>query len=73
MIQNRKCPIGISIDKCVKCKQCAITTGFAGSGAFSDAKLSLYDPEQEEVLVGGNLPQLIGNKQTNKQTNKQNN
>lgn len=63
-IQNRKCPIGVSIDKCIKCKQCAITTGFAGSGAFSDAKLSLYDPEQEEVLVGGNLPQLIGNKQT---------
>ncbi len=65
-INKRICPIGKTTEKCIKCKNCAITTGFAGSGAFSDAKLSLYDDNQEEVLVGGNLPEIIGHKQTKK-------
>ncbi len=65
-IEKRICPIGKTTDKCIKCKNCAITTGFAGSGAFSDAKLSLYDKNQEKVLVGGNLPNIIGHGQTKK-------
>ncbi len=36
------------------CRPCAITTGFAGAGAFSDGKLSL------SPNVGGNLPDLLG-------------
>ena len=36
------------------CKNCNITTGFSGAGAFSDGKLSL-SPD-----VGGELPDLIG-------------
>lgn len=63
-VHKRNCPIPI-INKCVKCKPyCDITTGFAGAGAFSDAKLSLYDNEVEEVLVGGDLPAVIGNQNT---------
>ena len=39
---------------CAGCKNCSITTGFSGAGAFSDGKLSLcYE-------VGGDLPSLIG-------------
>ena len=63
-IKERECPIS-KIKKCIKCKPfCNITTGFAGAGAFSDAKLSLYDKDSEEVLVGGTLPSVIGNKET---------
>lgn len=63
-VHKRECPIP-KINKCVKCKPyCNITTGFAGAGAFSDAKLSLYDQESEEVLVGGNLPDVIGHQKT---------
>ncbi|AYE34358.1 NAD(P)/FAD-dependent oxidoreductase [Clostridium septicum] len=65
-VHKRSCPIPI-INKCIKCKPyCNITTGFAGAGAFSDAKLSLYDSEVEEVLVGGNLPNVIGHLKTKK-------
>ena len=42
MLLERKCPI---IDNktniCVKCKQCSIMSGFAGAGAFSDAKFNI--------------------------------
>lgn len=63
-VHKRNCPIP-QLNKCIKCKPfCNITTGFAGAGAFSDAKLSLYDSEVEEVLVGGNLPEVIGHKNT---------
>lgn len=40
------------------CQPCAITTGFAGAGAFSDGKLSL-SPD-----VGGNLPEILGYEET---------
>ncbi|HJA92273.1 MAG TPA: FAD-dependent oxidoreductase [Candidatus Eisenbergiella merdipullorum] len=56
-IEKRVCPkrkTGV----CVGCKPCAITTGFAGAGAFSDGKLSL-SPD-----VGGNLPQILGYERT---------
>ena len=63
-IEKRNCPIN-KIGKCIQCKPCCnITCGFAGAGAFSDAKLSLYDKDSEEVLVGGNLPTIIGNQET---------
>lgn len=51
-IENRKCPARI-IGKCVNCKICAIMSGWAGAGAFSDGKLSLYHE------VGGNITQYI--------------
>ncbi len=52
-IENRQCPKR-KTKKCVGCKPCSITTGFAGAGAFSDGKLSL-SPD-----VGGNLPEILG-------------
>ncbi len=53
-VEKRHCPKD-KTKKCVGCKPyCHITTGFSGAGAFSDGKLSLcYE-------VGGDLPQLIG-------------
>lgn len=63
-VHKRYCHIP-KLNKCVKCKPfCDITTGFAGAGAFSDAKLSLYDKDSEEVLVGGDLPEVIGHEET---------
>ena len=53
-IENRACPKS-KTGKCMQCKPyCHITTGFSGAGAFSDGKLSL------SYLVGGDLPNLIG-------------
>ena len=38
-ISNRECPIVThKVDKCIKCKSCAIMEGMAGAGAFSDGK-----------------------------------
>ncbi len=38
-IKERICPIvQKKVDKCVKCKSCAIMEGMAGAGAFSDGK-----------------------------------
>ncbi len=55
-VEKRHCPKD-KTQQCVNCKPyCHITTGFSGAGAFSDGKLSLcYE-------VGGDLPQLIGEK-----------
>ena len=52
-IEKRSCPKRTT-KVCMGCKPCAITTGFAGAGAFSDGKLSL-SPE-----VGGTLPDILG-------------
>lgn len=52
-IEKRQCPKRTT-NRCVGCKPCSITTGFAGAGAFSDGKLSL-SPD-----VGGNLPAILG-------------
>ncbi len=52
-IERRYCP-KVKCGVCMKCKNCAITTGFSGAGAFSDGKLSL------SADVGGDLPDLIG-------------
>ena len=52
-IEKRSCPKRVT-GRCMGCKPCNITTGFAGAGAFSDGKLSL-SPD-----VGGNLPEILG-------------
>lgn len=56
-IERRYCPKA-KCGVCMKCKNCAITTGFSGAGAFSDGKLSL------SADVGGDLPDLIGRELT---------
>lgn len=59
-VEDRNCPIE-KIGKCIKCKPyCNITSGFSGAGAFSDGKLSLYNEEDEDFYVGGNLHNYIG-------------
>ncbi len=52
-VEQRRCPKS-KLGHCANCKECAITTGFSGAGAFSDGKLSL------SYEVGGDLPDLIG-------------
>lgn len=52
-IEKRACP-KVKTKSCVNCKNCHITTGFSGAGAFSDGKLSLSSD------VGGDLPELLG-------------
>ncbi len=56
-VEKRFCPKK-NTNVCVNCKQCNITTGFSGAGAFSDGKLSLSHE------VGGDLPTLIGQDET---------
>lgn len=56
-IGKRACPKRTT-GRCVGCKPCNITTGFAGAGAWSDGKLSLSEE------VGGNLPTYIGREET---------
>lgn len=63
-VENRSCPIE-KTGKCVKCKPfCSITSGFSGAGAFSDGKLSLYNEEDDDIYVGGNLHKYIGVEET---------
>jgi uncharacterized FAD-dependent dehydrogenase len=57
-MDKRNCPKHTNGGKCVHCKPCSITTGWAGAGAFSDGKLSL-SPE-----VGGTLPEYLGIEET---------
>lgn len=63
-VENRYCPIE-KTGKCTKCKPfCNITSGFSGAGAFSDGKLSLYNEEDDDIYVGGNLHNYIGVQET---------
>ena len=63
-VEDRNCPIE-KIGKCVKCKPfCSITSGFSGAGAFSDGKLSLYNKDDDDIYVGGDLHKYIGLKKT---------
>ena len=65
-VENRICPIE-KTGKCTKCKPfCNITSGFSGAGAFSDGKLSLYNAEDDDIFVGGNLHKYIGVDETKK-------
>ena len=59
-VENRTCPIE-KTGKCTKCRPfCNITSGFSGAGAFSDGKLSLYNEEDDDIYVGGDLHKYIG-------------
>lgn len=65
-VENRVCPIE-KAGKCLKCKPfCNITSGFSGAGAFSDGKLSLYNPDDDDIYVGGELHKYIGIDETKK-------
>ncbi len=65
-VEERYCPIE-KTGKCTKCKPfCNITSGFSGAGAFSDGKLSLYNEEDDDIHVGGNLHKYIGVEETKK-------
>lgn len=63
-VEDRKCPEATT-GKCVKCRPfCNITSGSSGAGAFSDGKLSLFNPEDDDFQVGGNLHKYLGVNQT---------
>ena len=65
-VEERNCPIE-KTKKCIHCKpMCNITNGFSGAGAFSDGKLSLYNEEDSDIHVGGNLHKIIGVPETKK-------
>ena len=53
MLQDRRCP-AVNGRPCVHCKTCAITSGVAGSGAFSDAKFNIG------TAYGGTLSEELG-------------
>ena len=54
-LAERKCPIdGKKIKSCIKCKTCAIMSGFGGAGAFSDGKYNITND------FGGTLYEYIG-------------
>jgi uncharacterized FAD-dependent dehydrogenase len=54
-LEKRKCPIdGNKIKNCINCKDCSITTGIGGAGAFSDGKYNITND------FGGNLYEYVG-------------
>ena len=54
-LEERKCPIdGKKVKSCLKCKSCAIMSGFGGAGAFSDGKYIITNQ------FGGTLYEHIG-------------
>ena len=54
-LSRRKCPIdGVKVKSCIKCKTCAIMSGFGGAGAFSDGKYNITND------FGGTLYEHIG-------------
>ena len=56
-LQKRRCPIdGEKVKSCIKCKTCAIMSGFGGAGAFSDGKYNITNN------FGGTLHEHIGSK-----------
>ena len=57
-LSHRHCPIdGDKVKSCIKCKTCAIMSGFGGAGAFSDGKYNITND------FGGTLYEHIGKKQ----------
>ena len=57
-LAKRRCPIdGDKVKSCIKCKTCAIMSGFGGAGAFSDGKYNITND------FGGTLFEHIGKKQ----------
>lgn len=59
-VKDRSCPEA-KAGKCLKCKPfCSITAGFSGAGAFSDGKCNLFNEDDEDFEIGGNLHKYIG-------------
>ena len=57
-LNKRHCPIdGNKVKTCIKCKTCAIMSGFGGAGAFSDGKYNITND------FGGTLYEHIGKKE----------
>ncbi|MDD7741095.1 MAG: FAD-dependent oxidoreductase [Fusicatenibacter sp.] len=57
-LEKRHCPIdGDKVKSCIKCKTCAIMSGFGGAGAFSDGKYNITND------FGGTLYEHVGKKQ----------
>jgi uncharacterized FAD-dependent dehydrogenase len=56
-LEKRHCP-SREKGRCIKCSTCALMTGWGGSGAFSDGKLTLT------TEVGGLLAEIRGNGET---------
>ena len=52
-LEKRRCP-NRETGRCMKCAICALVTGWGGSGAFSDGKLTLT------TQVGGLLAEIRG-------------
>ena len=52
-LEYRKCP-ATQKNGCIKCNSCSITSGFAGSGSFSDGKYNLG------TAYGGTLGEELG-------------
>ena len=52
-LEKRRCPAGKN-SPCVHCKNCSITSGYAGAGAFSDGKFNLG------TAYGGTLGEELG-------------
>ncbi|MDO4321045.1 MAG: NAD(P)/FAD-dependent oxidoreductase [Lachnospiraceae bacterium] len=58
-LEKRRCPIdGKKVKSCIKCKTCAIMSGFGGAGAFSDGKYNITND------FGGTLYEHIGRAQS---------
>ncbi len=54
-LDRRRCPIdGDKVKSCVRCKSCAIMSGFGGAGAFSDGKYNITND------FGGTLYEHVG-------------
>lgn len=54
-LEKRRCPIdGKKVKSCIKCRTCAIMSGFGGAGAFSDGKYNITND------FGGTLHEHIG-------------
>ncbi len=58
-IKKRICPVKDKKHKCIRCNVCSIVSGWGGSGAFSDGKLTL-SPD-----VGGLLDRYISKDELN--------
>lgn len=54
-LEKRRCPIdGEKVTSCIRCKTCAIMSGFGGAGAFSDGKYNITNN------FGGTLYEHVG-------------
>ncbi|MBE6769527.1 MAG: FAD-dependent oxidoreductase [Ruminococcaceae bacterium] len=61
-LEKRHCPAGKN-SPCVHCKNCSITSGYAGAGAFSDGKFNLG------TAYGGTLGEELGDDVANQYIN----